>query len=48
MDETKLVDCFDRQRDFCHVKTSDVLGEDLVFDEHGHQIATRQELHQHV
>lgn len=48
MDEAQLVDGFYCQRDFCHVKSSDVLREDLILDEHSHQVATRQELHEHV
>jgi hypothetical protein len=48
MDKTELVDSLDCQGDFCHVEASDVLGKDLVLDEHGHQVTTRQKLHQHV
>jgi hypothetical protein len=46
--EAKLVYGFYRQRDLGHVEARDVLGEDLVLDEHGHQITTRQKLHEHV
>lgn len=48
MYEAKLVDSFDRKCQFSHVKARDVLGEDLVFDEHCHKISTGQKLHQHV
>jgi hypothetical protein len=48
VNETKLVDCFYRKRDLGHVEARNVLCEDLVLDEHGHQVTTRQELHQHV
>lgn len=45
MNEAELVDCLKSERDFGHVETSDVFGEDLVLDEHSHQISTGQELH---
>ena len=48
MDETKLVNCFKGKRDFCHVETGNVFGEDLVLDQHGHQVTTGKELHEHV
>ena len=48
MNETQLVDCFYRQGELSHIKAGDVLGEDFVFDEHGHEISTREELHEHV
>ena len=48
MDETEFVHSFQSQRDLGHVETSDVLGEDFVFDQHGHEITTWQELHEHV
>jgi len=48
MDEAQLVHRLDGQRDLSHVKARDVFGEDLVLDEHGHEIAARQELHEHV
>jgi hypothetical protein len=46
--ETELVNRLNGKCDLGHVETSDVLCEDLVLDEHGHQITTRQELHKHV
>lgn len=48
MDETELVDGFDGQDNLRHVEASDVLAEDLVLDEHCHQVTTGQELHEHV
>lgn len=41
MYEAKLVYSFYRKSDLSHVEASDILGEDLVLDEHGHQVATR-------
>lgn len=48
MDEAKLVDGLNGKGNLGHVETGDVLGKNFVFDEHGHEIATRQELHEHV
>lgn len=48
MNEAQLVDSLYGQNDFCHVEPCNILGEDLILDEHGHQVTTRQELHQHV
>ena len=48
MNEAKLMDGFYSKGDLSHVEASDILGEDLILDKHGHQITTRQELHQHV
>jgi hypothetical protein len=48
VDEAKLVHSLNRKGDLGHVEASDVLGEDLVLDEHGHEIATGKELHEHV
>lgn len=48
MEETKLVNGLDCHHDFGHVKSGDILGKDLVFDEHCHQITAGQELHQKV
>ena len=48
MDEAKFVHSFDSQRDLCHIESRNVFRKDLVFDQHGHEITTRQELHQHV
>jgi hypothetical protein len=46
--EAQLVDGFYRQCDLGHVEARDVLGEDLVLDEHGHEVTTRKKLHEHV
>lgn len=48
MNEAQFVHCLQSKCDFGHVETGNVLGEDLVLDQHGHQITTRQELHEHV
>jgi hypothetical protein len=48
MNEAEFVDGLDGERDFRHVEASDILCEDFVLDEHGHQITTGQELHEHV
>ena len=48
MNEAQLVHSLDGQNDFCHVESCDVLAEDLILDEHGHQVSTRKELHEHV
>lgn len=48
MDESELMHSFNREDKFGHVEASNVLREDLVLDQHGHQVSTREELHQHV
>ena len=48
MDEAQLVYGFNRQRNLGHVESSDIFREDLILNQHGHQITTRQELHEHV
>lgn len=48
MYEAKLVDSLNGQGELGHVETRDILGENFVLDEHSHQIATGQELHEHV
>ena len=48
MDESKLVDSLNGKCDLGHVKPRDTLREDFVLDQHGHQITTGQELHEHV
>jgi hypothetical protein len=48
MYEAQPVDRFDRQSDFSHVEPGNIFREDLVLDEHSHQITTGQELHEHV
>lgn len=48
MYEAKFVHGLDGQCDLRHVEPCDILTEDLVLDQHGHEITTGQELHQHV
>jgi hypothetical protein len=48
MYEAELVYSFNSKCDLSHVEAGDVLGEDLVLDKHCHEIATGQELHEHV
>ena len=48
MDEAQFVNGFDRQHTLRHVETRNVLSECVVFDEHGHEIAAREELHDQV
>jgi hypothetical protein len=48
VDEAELVDSLNGECDLGHVEASDVLGEDFIFDEHGHQITSGQKLHEHV
>jgi hypothetical protein len=48
VDIAKLVDCVDCRDNFSNVESSNVLCEDLILDEHGHEITTGKKLHQHV
>jgi len=48
MDEAQLVHRLNSQRELRHIKSSNVLGEDLILDQHRHQIATSQKFHEHV
>lgn len=48
VDEPELVDSFDGEDTLCDVESSDILGECIIFDEHRHEVATRQELHDQV
>lgn len=48
MDEAQLVDSLDREGNLSHVETSNVFAENLVLDQHSHQVTTGQELHEHV
>ena len=41
MDETELVNSLNSENNLCHIESCDVLRENLVLDEHGHQITTR-------
>jgi hypothetical protein len=48
MYEAEFVYSFNSKRDLSHVEAGNVLSENLVLDEHCHQVATGQELHEHV
>ena len=48
MYEAKLVHGLNSKRNLSHIEARDILGKDLVLDEHSHEIASRQELHEHV
>ena len=48
VDETKLVYRFDREHTLRHVETGDIFREGIVLDEHRHEIASGQELHDEV
>jgi len=41
MDEAQFVHSLDSQDNFGHVEACNVLAEDLVLDEHRHQVTTR-------
>lgn len=48
MYEAQFVYRLNGQDDLSHVESRDILAEDLVLDEHRHQVTTGQEFHQHV
>lgn len=48
VDKTEFVYSLDGKNNLCDVEARDILGEDFILDQHRHQIATRQELHEHV
>lgn len=48
MQETKLVNSLDSHDHFRHIESRNVLRENFVLDQHGHQVTTRQEFHQQV
>jgi hypothetical protein len=48
MDEAQLVHSLNGKNNFGHVEAGNILAEDLILDEHCHQITTGQELHKHV
>lgn len=48
MNKTKFVHSLNSQGNLSHVETCDIFGEDLILDEHSHQITTGEELHEHV
>ena len=48
MNEAQLVHGFQSQCDLGHVETGNIFREDFVLDQHGHQVTTWQEFHEHV
>jgi hypothetical protein len=48
VNEAELVNSLNRKCDLSHVEASNVFSEDLILDEHCHQITSGQELHEHV
>ena len=48
VDEAQLVNDLNGKDDLGHVKPGDILGEDLILDQHRHEITTREKFHQHV
>ena len=48
MQEAKFMNGFNGHDDFCHVESSNILRENFIFDQHGHQVTTRQEFHQEI
>lgn len=48
MNKAKLVDRFYGKCNLSHVEARNILSKYLILDEHSHQVATRQKLHEHV
>lgn len=48
MNKAQLVYRLNCKGDLSHVESGDVLGEDLILDEHCHQVTSRKKLHEHV
>lgn len=48
VDESQFMNCFDRENAFCHVKAGNIFRERVVFDQHSHEITSREELHYKV
>ena len=48
MDETHSVNSLDSENAFGNIETRHIFGKCVVLDEHGHQIASREELHYQV
>lgn len=48
MDETQFVNGFNRQDTLRHIKPRNIFSECIILDEHGHEIATREELHDEI
>lgn len=48
MNESHLVDIFDGKNTLGNVKPGDIFRESVVFDQHRHQVAPGQKLHDQV
>ena len=48
MNEAQFVHSIDGKDNLGDIESRDILRKDFILDKHGHQIATGQELHQHV
>ena len=48
VDETQLVDSLNGKHTLRNVETSDIFRESVVLDQHRHEIASRQELHDQI
>lgn len=48
MDEAKLVHNLNSKSELGHVKARNVFRKDFVLDEHGHQVAAWEELHEEI
>src|SRR6267154_1023593 len=48
MDEAELMDSVDGKYTFCNVEASDIFGEGVIFNEHGHEVAAMEELHDKI
>ena len=48
VNETKLMNSLDSKNTLRDVETSNVFGEGVVLDQHRHEIASRQELHDQI
>jgi hypothetical protein len=48
MDETHFMNSLNSENTFSNIETRYIFGECVVLDEHGHQIASREELHYQV
>lgn len=48
VDESIFMNSFDSEHDFRNVEPGDVFRKDFILDQHCHEIASRQKLHQHI
>lgn len=48
MNEAQLMDRLNGEHNLSNIETRNILGEDFILDQHGHQVSSRQKLHQHV